>query len=130
MRRILVIEDNADQRELLTTMLIKAGYEVLEAPDGRVGLKLFYQQPCELVITDIFMPEQEGIETILKLKKEFLAVRIIAISGGGTRGKQLGWCGADAALEAAKNLGADRVLHKPIKIDRLLAIVEELLADI
>jgi DNA-binding response OmpR family regulator len=129
MKRILVIEDDTDQRELFATMLAEAGYEVLEAPNGEIGLRLFYKQPCELVITDIFMPEKEGLETILELKREFLTVKIIAISGGGLRGRHAGSSGADFALESAKVFGADRTLHKPIKIEQLLAAVDELLSD-
>lgn len=127
MKRILVIEDDTDQRELFTAMLAEAGYEVLEAPNGEKGLRLFYEQPCELVITDIFMPEKEGLETILELKREFLTVKIIAISGGGSRGRHTGSSWADLALDSAKCFGADRILHKPIKIDQLLATVAELL---
>jgi CheY-like chemotaxis protein len=127
MKRILVIEDDIDQRELFKTVLEQAGYDVTEAPNGKVGLQLFYQQPYELVITDIFMPEKEGLETILELKKEFLTVKIIAISGGGFRGSYAGKSGADIALETAKHFGADRTLHKPVKIEQLLVMVEELL---
>ena len=127
MKRILIIEDDVDQRELFKTVLEQAGYDITEAPNGKVGLQRFYQQPCELVITDIFMPEKEGIETILELKGEFPGVKIIAISGGGFRGVYAGKPGAEIALETAKNFGADRILHKPIKMKLLLAMVDELL---
>lgn len=127
MQRILVIEDDTDQRELFTTMLAEAGYDVLEAPNGEVGLRRFYEQPCELVISDIFMPEKEGLETILELKRGFPMVKIIAISGGGLRGRYAGSSGADLALRSAEVFGAARILHKPIKIERLLATVDELL---
>lgn len=127
MTRILLIEDDPFQRELYKIVLEQAGYEVLEAPDGKAGLQLFEQQPCGLVITDIFMPEQEGLETISELRKEFLAVKIIAISGGGYGAQLSGSFGADVALEAAKELGANRVLQKPFKIRSLLAIVKDVL---
>jgi len=127
MKRILVIEDDTGQRELFTTMLEEAGYEVIEAPNGKEGLRLFHQQPCDLVLTDIFMPEKEGIETILELKRVGPTVKIIAISGGGHRGSYAGRSGADIALEAAKDLGADRTFHKPLKTEHLLVAVDELL---
>lgn len=128
MKRILVIEDDTAQRELFTTMLKDAGYSVLEAPNGEVGLQLFHQHPQDLVITDIFMPEKEGIETILELKRRFPTTKILAISGGGRRGYYAPCPIAETALEAAKDLGADRTLQKPIKIKHLLSIVDELLA--
>lgn len=93
MKRILMIEDDDDQRELFKMVLEQAGYDVTEAPDGKVGLQRFYQQPYELVITDIFMPEKEGLETILELKKEFPTVKTIAISGGEFRGSYAGKSG-------------------------------------
>lgn len=127
MKRILVIEDNTDQRELFTMMLEEAGYEVIEAPNGKEGLRLFHQQPCDLVITDIFMPEKEGIETILELKQVCPTVKIIAISGGGRQSSRTGRSGDDIVLEAARELGADRTFHKPLKIEHLLVALNELL---
>ena len=127
MKRILVIDDDVSQREIFRESLEHAGYEVKEAPDGQTGLQLFRQQPCHLVITDIFMPEKEGLETILELKKEFLYVKIIAISGGMTRLKEDGNLMAETALEAAKRLGADRTLRKPVTLQRLLNTVNEVL---
>lgn len=127
MKRILVIDDDASQREVFRMALEKAGYEVLEAPNGQIGLQLFHQQPCHLVITDIFMPEKEGLETILELKREFLYVRIIAISGGMTHSQDDGSLMAETALEAAKRFGADRTLQKPIPLQRLLDTVDEVL---
>lgn len=127
MKRILVIEDDAAHRRMLKTGLEEVGYEVVEAQNGKVGLRLYHQQPCDVVITDIFMPEKEGLETILELKRQFPAVKIIAISGGGFRGSYAGRPGADNVLEAAKEFGADHILYKPVKIERLLVMVEELL---
>jgi CheY-like chemotaxis protein len=79
------------------------------------------------VITDIFMPEKEGLETISELRKEFLAVKIIAISGGGYGAHYSGSFGTDVALEAAKEFGADRTLQKPFKLEHLVRIVNEML---
>lgn len=123
MKRVLLIEDDADQRELLKTVLSKAGYDVTEAPDGEEGLRLFYQNPCELIITDIFMPEREGLELILEIRAQYPTVRIIAISGGTTWTKN---SGADVVLETAEKFGANAIFKKPIKIQTLLEKVNEL----
>ncbi len=127
MKRILVIDDDPLQREWFKIALEEAEYKIIEAADGREGLRLFHQDPCEVVITDIFMPEKDGIETILELKREYPLVKILAISAGGFRG----WSDdsdqeGSIVLKAAKDLGADRILHKPIKIETLLATVTDM----
>lgn len=127
MKRILVIDDDTSQRELLKTVLENAGYEVMEAPDGQAGLQIFRQEPCDLVITDIFMPKEDGIETILHLKTQSPTVKIIAVSGGGISTRYGATFQAHEALEAAEIAEVDRTLRKPIVIQRLLTIVDELL---
>jgi DNA-binding response OmpR family regulator len=127
MKRILIIEDDAWERELFKDVLEHAGYEVLEAPDGKVGMRLFRQNHCDLVITDIYMPEKDGLEIILELKRHFLMLPIIAVSGGGKRLPWLGSFGTEFVLQAAEGLGADRTLQKPVEVQKLLATVEELL---
>ena len=119
MARILIIDDDEAMRYLLRQILTSAGYDVCEAADGAAGARLFRQERPELVITDIFMPEQDGIETILALKREFPTVKIIAISGGGQNG-DLNY------LAMTRTLGADRVLRKPFTHQELLTIVQEL----
>jgi CheY-like chemotaxis protein len=127
MKRILVIDDDTSQRELLKTALETAGYEVMEAPDGQAGFQIFRQEPCDLVITDIFMPKEDGIETILHLKTQFPTVKIIAVSGGGISPRYGATFQAHEALEAAEIADVDRTLKKPIIIQRLLTTVDELL---
>jgi CheY-like chemotaxis protein len=127
MKRILVIDDDTSQRELLKMALEKAGYEVMEAPNGQAGLQLFRQQPCDLVITDIFMPKEDGIETILHLKTLSSTVKIIAVSGGGISARYGAVFESHEALEAAGIAEADRTLKKPIVIPRLLTTIDELL---
>jgi CheY-like chemotaxis protein len=127
MAHILIIEDDNDERELFKIALERAGYEVMDAPNGRVGLDLYYKQPCPIVITDIFMPEKEGLETIFALRREFFGVRIIAISGGSTMGHHGGAFQADEVLSIAKAAGADRILAKPIDLKDLVNAVAELL---
>ncbi len=126
MKRILVIDDDMSQRELLKLALEEAEYEVIEAPNGQAGLRLFREQPCDLVITDIFMPKEDGIETILHLKAESPTVKIIAVSGGGVSLRYGARFRDYEALEAAETAEVDRTLKKPIVIQRLLATVEEL----
>lgn len=103
-------------------MLEKAGYQVELAVDGNQGIKLFRQLAPDLVITDIIMPEKEGIEVIMELKAVAPDVKIIAVSGGGTRmeGKVI--------LPMAKQLGAKNIFSKPVDRPKLLAAIEDLLA--
>lgn len=118
--KILVIDDDEQMRTLLRQVIEWAGYEVFEAGDGREGMLKQRQYKADLVITDLIMPEQEGLETITTLKQEFPGVRIIAISGGGR-------IGPEAYLPAAKELGADRVFSKPFDIKDLADTIKELL---
>ncbi len=124
MPTILVIDDNQDDREFLKIILEDAGYGVIEAPEGKSGAQLYRQHPCDLVIIDIFMPEQDGLETILELKRQFPDVRIIAVSGGGTYVFRSGNSGVAMALESAKAFGAEYVIQKPVRSNHLLATVQ------
>ncbi len=120
--RVLVIDDDEQMRKLLRQVMEWAGYEVMEAEDGRAGMKMQQKLQADLVITDLIMPEQEGLETITALKSLYPAVRIIAISGGGR-------IGPEAYLPAAKELGADRVFSKPFDVKELAHTVKELLEN-
>ena len=120
MAKILVIDDSEDIRVLLHQALQSAGHSVIEAADGDLGLKAFREHQPDLVITDIVMPNKEGLETIMELRREFPAVKIVAMSGG-TRGMVISF------LPAAKKLGADYTLPKPFNLGELLAIVDEAL---
>ncbi len=118
--RILVIADDELVRSTLRDVLEDAGYEVSEAADGKQGLAFFEAQPVDVVVTDILMPEKDGIETIIELRRRFLPVKIIAISGGGSA-KNLDF------LELAKKVGARRILAKPFTPGELLAAVNDVL---
>jgi DNA-binding response OmpR family regulator len=122
MARILIIDDEAPVRDILRQMLEREGHEVVDAPDGAIGLKLFYENPTDLIITDILMPEKEGIEIILELRKTAPGVKIIAISGGGRTGKL-------DVLPIAKSFGALRTLAKPFERQELLEAVREMLGQ-
>jgi len=120
--KILIIDDDQQIRKLLRQVMEWAGYEVIEAEDGREGMLKQGQQHADLVITDLIMPEQEGLETITLLKKQYPEIKIIAISGGGR-------IGPEAYLPAAQGLGADRVFSKPFDVLHLATTVKELLAN-
>ena len=122
MARILVIDDEITLREFFKDYLEEAGYEVDVASDGDQGLQMFTAHPYDLVITDILMPNREGLETILELREHTPDVKIIAITGGGIG---LG----DDLLKLACEFGANRALFKPVPMKRLLAIVEEVLNE-
>ena len=119
---ILVIDDNEVIRELVRKYLGKAGYEVVCAANGKEGLKRCIEQTVDLVITDIIMPIQEGMETIWEIKKRFTGMKIIAMSAGGT-------IGPEEYLKTAGKIGAHRTLKKPIKNEELLGAVKELLTE-
>ena len=120
MARILVIDDDAQIQVMLRQVLERAGYEVVDAPDGKVGIELYREQKADLVITDLIMPEKEGIETIRELRGEFPDVKIIAISGGGVIGPENYLC-------LARGLGALRTFSKPVERKEIIETVQELL---
>lgn len=122
MARILVLDDDPTIRQLLQTVLSLRGYEVVTASDGRRGLQSFHQMRPDLVITDMLMPEQEGIETILELRRIDAEVPILAISGDTARLR------GQTHLDAAECLGADRTLRKPFGTSELEEVVAELLS--
>lgn len=118
MHSVLIIDDEDLVRAALKRTLVLEGYEVSEARDGKEGLRLYRQHRSDLVITDLFMPEKEGIETILELRREFPAAKIIAMSGGARSGTV-------DLLPAAKQLGANLTLSKPFEIDALLVAIKQ-----
>src|SRR5438552_18054585 len=121
MARIIVIDDNDAARVTMRRVLEKAGHQVLEASDGDAGLKLLAEIGVTLVITDIFMPGQDGIVTLRRIKKEVPGVRVIAVSGGDSTGR------IDLRKDA-ELLGAARTLRKPFSPAELRRAVEEALA--
>jgi DNA-binding NtrC family response regulator len=118
--RILIIDDEAQIREMLGQILTREGYEVVHAPNGKEGMRVCREQTIDLIITDIIMPEKDGIEMILELRHEFPDLKVIAISGGGR-------LGPDGYLEMAKKLGAYRTFFKPFNRKEILKAVRELL---
>ncbi|MDE2112829.1 MAG: response regulator [Alphaproteobacteria bacterium] len=121
MARILVIDDDDEVRTTIVRILTRAAYETFEAADGAQGMKLFHSHRPDLIITDIFMPKQEGLETIREIRTGSPDVRVLAISGGGAG------MGTEY-LRLSGHLGADATLTKPFRAAELLAAVDGLLA--
>ncbi len=116
MPTILVIDDEEQVRSLLRQTLTEAGYEVVEAGNGRQGLDRYREAPTDLVITDILMPDEDGLEATLQLTREFPEVKIIAMTGGS---------GNTNFLDVAKLFGARKTLSKPFELARLLEAVRD-----
>lgn len=121
MARILVIDDDAAIRALLREILESAGHQVQEASDGRQGVSCYRDNGADLVVTDILMPEKDGVELIMELQEWFPEVKIIAMSGGGR--------GLDASfnLRIAKDFGALQQIRKPFSEDDVLDVVSRAL---
>jgi len=118
MARIIVIDDDGDMRAMMEQTLRSAGHEVISAANGRDGVALYRDRAADLVITDLCMPIQEGLETIIELLKEFPEVNVIAMSG---------MTSAAVMLSMAKTLGATVVLRKPFFPEQLLSEVDKAL---
>ena len=117
--KVLVIDDDHLVRYTLSKILQRSGYDVVTASDGVRGMLLLREEHPDVVITDIIMPEQEGIDTIIQIRRERPSIKIIAISGGG-RIRNIDF------LTMAHSLGADDVIRKPFEADELLARLTEL----
>jgi DNA-binding NtrC family response regulator len=117
---ILIIDDDRSTRELLRQVLEEAEYTVFEAANGEQALRLARQTMVELIITDILMPECDGLEVIRQMRRERPQVKIIALSGGGV------YLGLET-LVTAKDFGAVETMAKPFDIDKLIEVVESLL---
>jgi CheY-like chemotaxis protein len=117
---ILVVEDDRDLREMLKTSLLKRKYTVLEASNGKEALTRFKPTITDLVITDLIMPDEDGLKVIMKIKEIKPSIKVIAISGGGK-------AGPGNYLNLAKALGADEIFSKPFSVNDLLRKIDELL---
>ena len=122
MASILVIDDDQSVREVLRKVLERAGHTVSEAADGKAALRRFAGNPTDVVISDIYMPEVDGIEFLIRVREAFPEARIITMSGGGFLGKE-------DVLAAASNLGAVGVLEKPFSPQECLEVVQTALDE-
>ena len=119
MARILVIDDDDLLRSMLVSVLRHAGHDVRETDNGSNALRLVQADPVDLVITDIVMPDTDGIETIMQLRRALPELPIIAMSGGATHSKLY--------LKVAEKLGARRILGKPFMPADALRLADEVL---
>ncbi|MBI9099149.1 MAG: response regulator [Spirochaetaceae bacterium] len=120
MSNILVIDDDVNIRELIKIMLEGEGHEAVMAEDGIIGLDIMNNNTFDLIITDIIMPNQEGIETIVQIRSKNPGTKILAISGGGR-------IGSTDYLTLAKNFGVDKTLAKPFYHKDFINCIRELL---
>ena len=120
MSRVLVIDDEPQIANMLKTLFESNGFEVDVATDGAAGLRLFRSNPADVVITDILMPEKEGLETIAELRRAYPDVKIIAMSGGTM-------AGVEGYLKMAELQGAGHVFKKPFKLADMLKAVNDLI---
>ncbi len=120
MKHILVVDDEPQIRLMLKKLLESEGYKVTEAPDGKKAIQCYREDLPDLIITDLLMPEKEGLETMAELLKENPGLKIIAMSGGG-RNKPVGY------LHTAKLLGAAETFEKPIRKEDLLEAIKKII---
>jgi CheY-like chemotaxis protein len=120
MAGILIVEDEKELREMLKISLIRRKFSVLEAGNGKDAITHFKPSITDLVVTDLIMPDEDGLKVIIKLRELKPAIKIIAISGGGK-------AGPGSYLKLAKALGADAIFSKPFSINALIDKIEELL---
>jgi CheY-like chemotaxis protein len=121
MARILLVDDDEYVRRPVRANLENAGHSVDEVANGREAVAAYLHEPYDVVVTDLIMPEQEGLETIMQLRQHDPAVRVIAISGGGR-------VNATNYLNVARSLGAQKTLTKPFTTDELLEAIQVVLA--
>ncbi|MGQ9619817.1 MAG: response regulator [Bacteroidales bacterium] len=121
MHGIMIVEDETEVREMLKDALSRKKYPLIEASNGKEALAKFKASLVDLVITDILMPDEDGLKVIMKLKEIKPSVKIIAISGGGK-------IGPASYLNIAKALGADEIIAKPFSLKTLVSRIEELLS--
>lgn len=122
MAKILIIDDEEGVRKLLREILVEEGHEVVMAENGREGMAHFESQSFDLVITDLIMPEQEGVETIQKVLSHKPQTKIIAMSGGGVGDKE-------TYLSVAKKLGAREIFPKPLDFPAFVDSVNRLVSE-
>lgn len=119
---VLIVEDDKELREMLKMMLLRKNYTVLEAENGKAAITHFKPLLTDIVVTDLIMPEEDGLKVVIKLRELKPSIKIIAISGGGK-------VGPASYLNLAKALGADAVYSKPFSLNDLVSKIEQLLDE-
>jgi CheY-like chemotaxis protein len=117
---ILIVEDDVELREMLKVSLLRRNFSVFEASDGKEAILQFKPSLTDVVVTDIIMPEEDGLKVIMKIREIKPIIKIIAISGGGK-------AGPGSYLNLAKALGANAIFSKPFPVNDLITKIEELL---
>ena len=118
-KRVLVVDDNRDMCESTCALLRLIGYDAELAGDGHQALAIHRQRPVQILLTDIFMPGKDGIETIEAFRRQWPQVRIVAMSGGGEVATR-------DYLSVAPDIGADAILRKPFSLEALQALLGSL----
>jgi len=119
MAKILIIDDEQYMINSIRRILEQEGYDVIEAPNGVEGMKMLHRNTVDLVITDMYMPEQDGIETIRDIRRHYPDVKVVAISGGGE-------IGSFSPLDAVRIIWAHEVFVKPFDSDEIIESVRKL----
>lgn len=119
---VLIVEDDNELREMLKMMLLRRNFTVLEAENGKAAITHFKPLLTDIVVTDLIMPEEDGLKVLIKLRELKPSIKIIAISGGGK-------VGPGSYLNLAKALGADAIYSKPFSLNDLVAKIEQLLGN-
>lgn len=123
MSRILVVDDEAGITTVINAVLTRANYTVITARNGKEALEKLDLGPVDLVVTDLIMPEMDGLHLILEIQKRIPKVKIIAMSGGGHE------AGPGFYLKDAQALGAAHLLAKPFMLNELVALVKSTLEE-
>ena len=118
----MVVDDNGAMRRSVRRMLEQDGHTVAEAPNGRLAMDQMGHRPAELVISDVFMPDMNGFEFLVRLREGFPGTSVIVMSGGGH-------VGGTPILDAAAKLGADRVFEKPFDLEEMREAVRLVLTQ-
>ncbi len=118
--RILFVDDDVDFRGAMKILLEREGYEVELASNGVRALELRHERPFDVMVTDLFMPQMDGLETVIAFRRESPSLKIIAMSSGGVL------CKPDSYLSTAGVAGADAAIRKPFQVETLLEALKEL----
>jgi CheY-like chemotaxis protein len=116
--RVLLIDDELMVRKIVRKMLERVGHEVVDVENGRMGLDRLERAPFDLIVTDIIMPDVEGIEVLMTVRERHPSIAVVAMSGGGRMGNV-------DFLEVARKLGAAATLEKPFTQDALLKAIDQ-----
>jgi DNA-binding NtrC family response regulator len=116
----MVVDDEASVRSALRKILERMGHDVSEAENGRVALEQYREDPCDAMLVDLYMPEVDGVEVMIRLKADDPDVKVVAVSGGG-------WKSKDSALGEMTDLGAVETIAKPFTVDEVVEVMARVL---